>query len=129
MFKRIITFLTSIFLLFSLCGCVALFAGAAGGAGTAAWLSGKLTQEFHSPYTETTIAAKKALESMQLPIVKEVTQETVSQFRSKYSDGREIWIDVHKISEESSKVEVRVGALNSNKQAATDILKQIQKYL
>lgn len=115
--------------LFNICGCVALLAGAAGGAGTAAWLSGKLTQEFHSPYERTISAAKTALNSLNLAIEKETHEDTVTQLKSKYSDGREVWIDIRKISEDSSKVEVRVGAIGSNKDAASKILKRIQRYL
>lgn len=129
MFKKIAVFVLSGLFLVNICGCVALLAGAAGGAGTAVWLSGKLTQEFHSPYERTISAAKTALKSLHLEIEKETHEETVTQLRSKYSDGREIWIDIRKVSEDSSKVEVRVGSIGSNKDAASKILKRIQGYL
>mgnify|MGYP003395171978 CR=1 FL=1 len=110
-------------------GCIPLIAGAAGGAGTAVWLSGKLTQEFHKPYENTVNAAKQALRSLKLDINKETKQDTVTQLKSNYSDGKEIWMDIHKISEESSRVEVRVGTIGSNKEAASKILKKIEKLL
>jgi hypothetical protein len=48
---------------------------------------------------------------------------------SKYSDGKTIWIDIHRITEASSKIEVRVGAVSGNKEAADKILKKIIRYL
>ena len=129
MFKKTIIFIFSGMLLLNIYGCFALFAGAVGGTGTAVWLSGKLTQEFHSPYEQTVAAAKKALKSLKLEITKEIKEDTVTQLKSRYSDGREIWIDIRKIAEDSSKVEVRVGGVGSNKEAASKILKKIQKYL
>ena len=113
----------------SLSGCFFLFAGAAGGAGTAVWLEGKLTQEFHASYERTIAATKRSLSSLRLDLVKETKEATVTQLKSKYSDGKEIWIDIRKISENSTKVEVRVGAVHPDKEAADKILKRIQRYL
>jgi hypothetical protein len=48
---------------------------------------------------------------------------------SKYTDGKTIWIDVRRISDRSSKVEVRVGAVEGDKEAADKIIKRIQRYL
>ena len=129
MFKKISLFVTLTFLLLNIYGCVALLAGAAGGVGTSVWLSGKLTQEFNAPYERTIKAAKSALGSFKLDITKESTEESVTQLKSRYSDGKEIWIDIRKVTETSSKVEVRVGAVNPDKNAATTILKRIQRYL
>ena len=129
MFKKMAVFVLGGLFLLNICGCFALFAGAVGGAGTAVWLSGKLTQEFHAPYERTRSAAKTALKSLNLEITKETHEDTVTQLKSKYTDGRGIWIDIRKVSEESSKVEVRVGSIGSNKEAASKILKRIQRYL
>ena len=122
-------FVFSGLLLLNLYGCFALIAGTAGSVGTAVWLSGKLTQEFHSPYEQTIAAAKKALESLDLALTKETQEDAVAQLRSKYSDGSEVWVDIRKVSDSSSKVEVRVGAIGSNKEAASKILKRIQQFL
>lgn len=117
-------------LLLGIYGCIALFAGgAAGGAGTAVWLSGKLTQEVNAPFEKTIGAVKSALDSLELGITKRTEEENVVQIKSEYTDGKTIWIDVRRISEESSKIEVRVGAVTPDKQAADKILKRIQKYL
>lgn len=129
MSRKIAAFLGLAFLLFNIYGCIAILAGAAGGVGTSVWLSGKLTQEFHAPYEKTIKAAKSALQSLKLDITKESKDDNVAQLRSKYSDGKEIWVDIRRVTETSSKVEIRVGGVSPDKDAATIILKRIQKYL
>ena len=116
-------------LLLNMYGCAALLVGAGAGAGTAVWLSGKLTQEFHASYERTVEAAKAALKSLDLEIKKEEREENVTQLRSEYTDGKEIWIDIRKVAEDSTKVEVRVGAVSPDKAASDKILKRIQAYL
>lgn len=117
------------FLLVNTAGCFALFAGAAAGAGTAVWLSDKLTQQVNAPYEHTVTAAETALKSMNLPINKETHQAKVAQLRSTYTDGKEIWIDIRKVTETATKVEVRVGAVSPDKEASAAILKRIQESL
>ena len=127
--RKIILFFVMGVLLMNLYGCFALFVGAAAGTGTAFWLSDKLTQQFNTPYEQTINAAKKALSSLKLEVIKETKDTNVAQLRSKYSDGKDIWIDVRKITESSTKVDVRVGAVHSDKAAAENILRRIKGYL
>jgi len=126
---KIMNFLVAVALLMNIYGCFAVVAGAAGGAGTAAWLSGKLTQEFHASYDRAISASKSALQSLKLEVVKETREPDVDQLRSKYTDGKEIWIDIRRVTEVSTKIEVRVGVVSPDEEAANKILKQIQKYL
>ena len=128
MFKKIGFSVFAGLWLITMCGCVALVAGAAGGAGTAAWLSGKLSQEVNAPYGRTIDAAKSALQSLKLEVTKITQEEKVAQLKSKYSDGREVWIDIRKVTDALSRVEVRVGVV-SDKAAAAQILKRIMHYL
>lgn len=127
--KRAMLFCAMGILLIGLYGCATLLVGTAAGAGTAVWLGGKLTQEFDASYERTIDAAKKALQSLKLEIAKEIKEENVAQLRSKYIDGKDIWIDIRRITENSTKVEVRVGAVSPDKQAAAKILKRVQNYL
>ncbi len=129
MFKKITVFVLSSFLLLNICGCVALLAGAVGGAGTAVWLSGKLTQQFNASYERTVNAAESALKSLDLEIAKKAQEAKVTTFRSHYTDGKEIWIDVRRITETSTKVEVRVGGVSPDKEACAKILNKIRDYL
>ena len=129
MFKKAVAFIFSGFLLLNICGCFLLVAGAVGGAGTAVWLSGKLTQQFNAPYDRTVNATRKALRSFNFEIEKEAKEADVTTFRSHYTDGKEIWIDVRKVTEESTKVEIRVGGVSADKEACTKILERIKNYL
>jgi len=113
----------------NLCGCFLFVAGVAGGAGTAVWLSGKLTQEFHASYHTTVDATSAALQSLNLQVVKESQDENVTQFKGTYTDGREMWVDVHRVTDSSTTVEVRIGGVNPDKEAAGMVLKKIQGYL
>ena len=115
-------------LLLNVCGCAALLVGAAGSIGTATWLTGKLTQEVNAPFEKTLNAAKSALNSLGLKVEKETVKDDVAQVMSNYSDGRTIWIDIHRISELNSRIEVRVGAVG-DKEAARKILSRILRYL
>ena len=133
MFKKITASIFSVLLLVNICGCVALIAGgAAGGAGTAFWLSGKLVQNVNNPLEQATQAAKGYLQSRNLALVAKETISTghsVVQVRSKETSGEKIRIDIHKITETRSRIEVRVGTLVSNKEAADRILKGITERL
>lgn len=129
MFKKISTLIVSGLFLLNIYGCFALFAGAAAGGGTAMWLSEKLTQEVNSPFERVVAASKNALSSLKLELTKETKEGGNAQLMSKYLDGKTIWIDIHKTTPSSTKVEVRVGAVNSDKEAAEKIMKQIIRYL
>ena len=129
MLKKFTLYIFSGMLMLNLYGCVALLAGVAGGAGTAVWLSGKLTQEFHAPYHRTIEATHSALQSLNVPILKETEDHNVTQIKGTYTDGKEMWIDITTISEESTKVEVRIGGVNPDKDADAMLIKKIQSFL
>lgn len=129
MFKKITVFIFSGLLLLNMYGCFALLAGATGGVGTAVWLSGKLSQEFHYSYERTIEATKSALQSLKLEIIKETKVENITQLKSVYTDGKEIWVDIRKVADNSTRVDVRVGGVKSDKAAASKILETIQRYL
>jgi len=128
MFKKTIIFITLIGLSITLCGCVALLAGAVGGAGTAYWFSGKLTQDFNAPYSRAIQAVHSALDALKLPITKETTTTEVTQILSKYSNGATIWIDIKLTTQAATNIAVRVGA-KGNKEAERKIMEKISKYL
>ena len=128
MFRQGAVFVLTVVLLFNIYGCVALVAGAAAGAGTAVWLSGKLTQQFSASYENTIEATEKALAYLKLEVKKVTREDTVTQFISDYS-GKEVWIDIRKLTPTATKVEVRVGGVTADKDAATNILKNIEKNL
>lgn len=129
MAKKCLAFIGALWLLVNLCGCFALVAGAAGGAGTAVWLSGKLTQEVNAPFEKAVQAAKSGLQSLKLEVTKETVESDVAQIMARYSDAKTIWVDVRRITATGSKLEVRVGAVNPDKAAADKIIKAITRNL
>jgi hypothetical protein len=129
MVKRMTGLVIGLIFLVNISGCFFLAAGAAGGVGTSVWLGDKLSQEVNASFDRCLKATGSALKSMNLEITKETVKEDVAQFMSKYTDGKTIWIDIHRITEKSSKIEVRVGAVNADKVASDKILKKIQGYL
>lgn len=109
-------------------GCALLVAGAAGGAGTAVWLSNKLSQDVDVSLERTFQASKKGLKNLKLEIVKETKKDDVAQLISRYYDGQKVWVDLHKMSETSCRIEVRAG-VTGDEAAARKILDAILKYL
>lgn len=128
MVKKILVFFCLTFFMANLYGCFLLLAGAAGGVGTASWLSGKLVQEVNAPFDSSLKATRSALKSLKLDIVKETVAGDVAQVRSNYTDGRNLWVDIHRVTRNASRLEVRVGAL-SDRQAAQKVLDRILAYL
>ena len=129
MYKRIVTVIIAVIFLMNIYGCIALLAGAAGGAGTAVWFSEKLSQEVNAPYDRAIKAAESALKSLKLEVTKETVEKEVAQIMSKYTNGKTIWIDIRPVTKERSKVDVRVGAVSGDRVAADKILKRIIRYL
>ena len=110
MFKSIAIFTSFVLLALSLSGCAVLLGAAAGGAGTAVWLSGKLSDELKAPYEKSIEATKKALSSMNMEVTKETKKDDIAQIMSKYADGATTWIDIRPLTSDTTKIEVRVGA-------------------
>ena len=115
-------------LLMTASGCLALLVGGAAGGGTAMWLSEKLVQQVNAPLDRVVRAAKSGLQSLNLTVTKETVKKDVAQIMSEYTDGKTIWVDVHRITNTSSKIEVRVGAV-ADKEAAEKIMNSIKRYL
>ena len=126
--RRILGLFFSVLLLLNIYGCAALLVGAVGTAGTAVWLSGKLSQEVDASLDRSLEAAKSALKSLDLNITKETRTLDVVQVKSNYVDGKTIWIDIRRVSDSSSRIEVRVG-VPGNKEAAQEVLNKIQEYI
>ena len=57
-----------------------------------------------------------------------VKKDAVTQIRAEHSDGRKIWVDVLAVTDNSTKIEIRVGAKGDNSEAEK-ILNQTKKYL
>ena len=112
----------------SMNGCWLLLAGAAGGAGTAVWLANKLTSEVDASYDRTITAAKSALASLDMPLVKETRSTTVDQLISEDVDGSKVWIDIRPVTAETTEVAVRVG-IDGDEETSSRILGRIKQEL
>ena len=124
MIKNAFLLILCILFLFNIYGCAVVVAGAAGSAGTAAWLSGKMTRQVNASSKESLKAARAALKDLKLHITKETKAEDIIQIKSNYTDGRTIWIDIRTTSHSTTQIEVRVGAV-SDKEAAKTVLDKI----
>ena len=127
MVKKILATTLLVLISVNTSGCALLLAGAAAG-GTGLWLNGKLIHEVNVPFDKSIQAAKSALRSLKLEVTKETKADNVAQIKSTYTDGKTIWIDIHKVSETASRIEVRVGMI-SDEDASRIILNKIIKYL
>ena len=127
MAKKIILYVLGFVLLLNSYGCVLLLAGAAGGAGTALWLSDKLAQDVNASFDKSVQAAKTAFKKLDMSITKETTTGDVAQLLSEYA-GKKVWVDIHRVTENASRIEVRVG-IKGDEVAARKILDKILKYL
>ncbi len=125
MFKKVVHSFVLAVCVLGLNGCIFLAAGAAG-AGTAVWLSEKVTQEVNVPRDRVVGSAKNALKNMKMNIYKESKSTEVTQILVKNSDGRQVWVDIRPIDAKNTRVDVRVGYLNGEADARK-ILEQIVK--
>lgn len=92
----------------SFSGCILLAAGAAG-VGTAKWLSDKISQEVDVPLSKVVKSTKSALESLKVRVYKETTAPDVTQILAKDSDGRQVWVDLRPLTNNQTRIDVRVG--------------------
>ena len=126
--KQFLAFLFLIMFSLSTTGCFLLLAGAAGGAGTAMWFSGKMMQEAKVSRQKAVTASERGLRSLGYPLTQKTIADKVTQIKAEHSDGRTIWVDVHGVQPKLSRIEVRVGVA-SDKEAARELMNAIDKYL
>lgn len=126
--KRVLTLLISVIFLANVYGCAALVVGAIGGAGTAVWLQGKISQELNVSRERAEEASKAALDSMNLRVDKETKSRDVTQIMSEYTDANTIWIDIRPINVSKCRIEIRVGP-TGNKEASNKLLEAITERL
>lgn len=130
MIKKLIILLFIVMLSNQVSGC-ALFwvgAGAAGGAGAVIWSKGKLTEELRVSVSRLHDAAIHGLKELRLPFIVDKTDVTTAKIESEYADGKHVWIDIESISEEMTRIEVRVGITGDTTRSRT-ILDNIHKHL
>jgi Protein of unknown function (DUF3568). len=95
-------------LLASLTGCVAVVAGAAG-AGTVAWVNGRLDATLESDFENVERATNKAIVDLQFAKISEKKDALEAFFVVRTAADKKIEIKVFKIVDKAAKVEIRVG--------------------
>jgi len=128
MFRKIAVCIVSVLLVVTLTGCATVLVAGAGGAGTAYWLSGKMSETVNKPYAKTIKASRKALKSLKMPITEDTEKADVTQLMSTYKDGSKTWIDIRPVTEKTTKIDVRVG-MRGDKEGSEKILKAIKRRL
>jgi hypothetical protein len=128
MLRKIQVAIIGFLMTMSFSGCALMVGAAAGGAGTALWLSGKLTDEVNAPYDRSVAATRKAFRSLGMAIEKETVTDEVTQFIARDKQERKVWVDVHPLAQNRSKVAVRVG-WQGDKSSSNTIIESIKKYL
>ena len=126
MIRRIIEAGSLVLMLVAMQGC-AVKASEAPRGGTF-WGSEKMIRRVDVGFDSTVEAVRAGLESLALDITKESIVDNAAQFRSNYTDGKTMWIEVRKLSESKSYIGVRVGMI-TDEEASKNILDTIQEYL
>jgi hypothetical protein len=125
MLKRLYLFSVLAYLWLST-GCIALVVGAGAGAGTFAYVDGKLSRTYHADYQTTYKVCKGILADMKQPVLKEETDGIQTTIESKRFDGTPMTITVRIIDPEWTEVSVRTGHIGVWKK---QISKQFQEFV
>ncbi len=123
MFRKLLMMIVLLVAVANFSGCIFLAAGAAG-AGTAKWLSDKVTQEINVPIIKVAKSTKAALGDMSIVVYKETDAPDVIQILAKDPAGKQVWVDLRPIDGNGTRIDVRVGYL-SGKSNAGEILESI----
>jgi len=123
-------FLLVTILIFSLLfsGCVAAAAGAAVGAGTYAWASGKLT--FTTPHgiAETHNATISAFKDLGIKLTQDKTSSLSGTLKGTTPAGETVTVDLEPAASNITKVDIRIGFWGSQ-QSEAKIAEAIQRQL
>jgi hypothetical protein len=107
-------------------GCIALVVGAGAGAGTFAYVDGKLSRTYRADYQTTYEVCKGILADMKQPVLEEKTDGIQTTIRSQRSDETPMTITVRIISPEWTEVTVRTGYIGVWKK---EISKQFHEFI
>ena len=92
----------------SLTGCVAVVAGAAG-AGTVAWVQGRLEAVLDANYEKAVTAANLAIKQFQFSKISEKKDALTAILIARTAEDKKVEIKVSKVGDQTSKVRIRVG--------------------
>jgi Protein of unknown function (DUF3568) len=90
-------------------GCVVVAAGAAAGAGTVAWVEGKLVVTLDSPYENVARSADQAITQLQFLKLSEDKDALTATLTARTAEDKKVIIDVKREADHLTKVQIRVG--------------------
>lgn len=93
------------------CATALIGVGAATGAGTYSYFSGKLTKTYESEYHETVGACRNTLEKLRIPITETIADGLKTDFKAKRADETPVAIEIVSIDRENTEVSVRTGSV------------------
>jgi hypothetical protein len=97
-------------------GCVAVLAGAAG-AGTVAWVQGRLDATLNAGFDDTEKAANRAIKQLQFAMINEHKDALNAELKARTSEDKEIKIKVIRVTDTATQVQIRVGLFGDEGQS------------
>ncbi len=128
MFKQSLRVAAAILVVLSLSGCVALAIGGAAGAAGVMYHEGRLVDKVNAPIDRAYAAALSTLAAKKLAVSSKSADIASAHIKSKYADGKEIWIDIEAITSEVCEIKIRVG-ITGDQDRAIDLLEGIKSRL
>ena len=125
MLKRLYLIIAIMYLWLST-GCIALVVGAGAGAGTFAYVNGKLRRTYQENYETNYAVCKGILADLKQPVLEEKTDGTQTTIRSQRFDETPMIINVRIIDPEWTEVSVRTGHIGVWKK---EISEQFQEFV
>lgn len=111
----------------ALTGCLIAAAGAAG-AGTYAYVTGKLTATLDAPLQRAHSAGVKAVESLKFAGTSQQVDAFNGVVTALAADGSEVKIDLKRLTDKSTEVQIRVGTFG-DKSRSVAIYEEIKMHL
>ncbi len=109
-------------------GCYAVVLGAAAGAGSVAYVKGRIEKNFDRPVKKVNAATLSALKGLDIFVISDELTTHESEIKGEYDDGKEVKIKIIALTEKSSKITIRVGVLG-NEEKSLEVLNAVIKKL
>lgn len=110
-----------------LSGCVAVLAGAAG-AGTVAWVEGRLDSTLNASLDDAERASGLAIKQLQFAMISEKKDALTADLKARTAEDKKIDIKVIRVTDKTSKIQIRVGLMGDEGQSLV-ILDKIKQNL
>ncbi len=124
MARRVFSAFLLVIMSITLCGCVAVLAGAGG---TALWQAGKIISEENVSMIEAVSATEKVFETRKIALTEKVAKSGVTQLRGTDQTDKKVAVDIFVKGSKNVKIEIRVGV--GDETTARAILEDIKKLL